>query len=60
MLTNWGLTGKNKGFMGGGPCYFPEKDVLIPPVNTYHARELSPFFPDAFSTLMVGCGVQAS
>ena len=39
-------------YRGGGPCYFPSKDVLLPPVNSQHNREMSPFYPDAFAAPM--------
>ena len=52
MLTFWGMRERSDRYFGGGPCYFPGKDVLIPPLNSYNFRELSPFFPDAFAAKM--------
>jgi hypothetical protein len=33
-------------------CHLYRYNVLMPPVNTYHAIEQSPFYPEAFATTM--------
>ena len=50
VLTHWGLTIADDLYLGGGPCFDPAKDVLIPPVNPH--MQHSPFVPDGWKAPM--------
>ena len=50
VLTHWGLTIADDLYLGGGPCFDPAKDVLIPPVNPH--MQHSPFDPDGWKAPM--------
>jgi hypothetical protein len=50
VITFWGLKDDDERYQGGGPCFFPRKDVLIPPINSLNHYDLSPYHPDGLAS----------
>lgn len=51
VLSHWGLKKRRKEYQGGGPCFYPEKDVLLPPIQSPQGVNLySPYAPFALGS----------
>jgi len=49
-LTHWGLKKlRPREYMNAGPCYNPDKDVVLPPIQSIYNAKISPYYPDGLA-----------